>query len=116
MALPWALQNKGLPYSSSNSESIVNLLTNEITVNRTASFGQPNQPDYYNSVFEIWTPVLFHKDIDIDGMIFVEAITLSGTLTANKLKTKALEGQWPVTGAGPQGLPKIALHFRDPYK
>lgn len=104
MALPWALQNKGLPYSSANSQSIVNLLTNEITVNRAASFGQPNQN--LNSVFEIWTPVLFHKEVDIDGTLFVEAIALSGTLTANKLKTKALEGQWPVSGAGPQGLPK----------
>ncbi len=106
MALPWALQNKGLPYSSANSQSIVNLLTNEITINKSASFGQPNQPDHYNGVVEIWIPILFHKDIDIDGDVFVEAIALSGTMTANKIKTKALEGQWPISGAGPQGLPK----------
>ena len=102
MALPWALQNKGLPYSSSNSQSIVNLLTNEITIQRSASFG----PSVGNNVFQVWTPILFHKEVDIDGTIFARAIVLSDTLTALKIETKALEGQWPVTGAGPQGLPK----------
>ncbi len=103
MALPWASQNKALPYSSSNSQSIVNLLTNKITINRAASFGPSNNK---NNIFAVWTPAIFHKNIDIGGMITAQAVILLDTLTALKIKTKALEGQWPISGAGPQGLPK----------
>lgn len=90
------------------SASIVNLLSDIISVSKTATFGKPG--DQRTSadlradglVLESWIPASFRKQVEFDGFLIGLNIEVRGTVEAEIVKTAFIEGTWP---AGPQANP-----------
>ncbi len=107
-ALPgWGPTNRAGP-SGINSASIINLLSDIILVNKTATFGKPGDQrtsadlSAKGLVLESWIPASFKKQVEFNGFLIGLSIEIRGTLEAEIVKTAFVEGTWP---AGPNEKP-----------